>query len=897
VEGGAEASATQNTAAVVITDDDAPAALVVSQTAVAVGEAGGTAEFTVRLGSEPSAAVTVAVTSGGAAATVSPASLTFAPAEWNAAQAVTVTGVDDDVDNPGNERGVTVTLDPSSTDADYAALADSEVAVSVVDDDGAGVTVSQTAVAVREDGGTATYTVVLGSEPTHAVTVAVTSGDTDDATVSPASLTFQPAAWRVPQTVTVTGVNDNIDNPGDRRVVTVAHAAASSDPAYSATPVAPVSVSVADDDGAGVEVSRTRVSVVEGGASDSYTVVLGSQPTHDVAVTVTAGSGVTVNRSGGTAGSSQTLTFTSGDWSTAQTVTVAAVDDSADQPGGRTAVVSHAVSSSDAVYDGRYAAPVTAAVADDDPTVVTVVGGGRLREGDSSVTADVTVALARPLVAGEVADVPIRLQSTTGAGLRNSRFRSIAWRKASGAGAALVVDPVAHAGSLFVFHGMVRFEGAGAQTAVIRYNATARDNDNDDETINVSVYTTLNHSGHQTNLEGGLVSGSTSPVVLAITDKSNTAALVVSETEVAVGEAGGTAGFTVRLRSEPTHAVSVAVTSGDTLAATVSPASLTFAPGGWNAAQAVTVTGVDDDVDNPGNERGVTVTLDPSSTDAGYAALADSEVAVSVVDDDGAGVTVSETAVVVSEDSGTATYEVVLGSEPTGAVTVAVTSGGAAATVSPASLSFQPAAWNVPQTVTVTGVDDNIDNPGDERVVVVAHAASSSDAAYDGTPVAPVSVSVVDDDGAGVNVSEAHVSVAEGGASDSYTVVLGSQPTHDVTVTATAAAGVTVNVSGGTAGASQTLTFTAGDWGTAQTVTVAAVDDAADQPGGRTASIAHAAASTDPRYNAAPVAPVTAAIADDDATVVALSGGGTVTEANTADTAEVTVALARALAA
>ncbi|MDE0117597.1 MAG: hypothetical protein OXT07_13400, partial [bacterium] len=876
--GGLALSSTARTADITITDKSNAPALVVSETEVAVGEAGGTAEFTVALGSEPSAAVTVAVASGGAAATVSPASLTFAPGGWSTPQAVTVTGVDDDVDNPGNERGVTVTLDPSSTDAGYAALADSEVAVSVVDDDGAGVTVSQTAVAVREDGGTATYTVVLGSEPTAAVTVSVTSGDTDDATVSPASLSFQPAAWNTPQTVTVTGVDDAVDNPGDERVVTITHEASSSDVAYDGTPVAPVSVSVADDDGAGVEVSRTRVSVAEGGATDSYTVVLGTQPANDVAVTATAGSGVTVNRSGGTAGSSQTLTFPVGDWGTAQTVTVAAVDDAVDQPGGRTAAIAHAVSSSDAGYDGRYAAPVTAAITDDDPTTVAITGGGRLREGDSSVTADVTVTLGRPLVAGEVVDVPITLQSPTGAVLR-TLFRSVAWRVVSGA--TLHRDLVPSIAGLSVAHVIVRFAGAGAQTAVIRFNATTVDSDDDDEdeTIVVSLAATANSSARGNRLGGGLASDpEAATATVTVADDDAPASLVVSETGVAVGEAGGTAEFTVALGSEPSAAVTVTVTSGDTLAATVSPASLTFAPAGWNAAQAVTVTGVDDDVDNPGNERGVTVTLDPSSTDAGYAALADSEVAVSVVDDDGAGVTVSQTAVVVSENLGTATYSVVLGSEPTAAVTVAVASGGAAATVSPVSLTFQPAAWNTPQTVTVTGVDDSVDNPGDERVVTVAHAASSSDAAYNGTPVAPVSVTVVDDDGAGVNVSEAHVSVVEGGASDSYTVVLGSQPTHDVAVTVTAGSGVTVNRSGGTAGSSQTLTFTAGDWNTAQTVTVAAVDDGDDQPAGRTASIAHAAASTDPRYNAAPVAPVTAAITDDDPTVVTVVGGGRLRE-------------------
>ena len=63
-----------------------------------------------------------------------------------------------------------------------------------------------------EAGGTATFTVVLDSQPTANVTIALSSSDTTEATVSPASLTFTPANWNVAQTVTVTGVDDLVDD-------------------------------------------------------------------------------------------------------------------------------------------------------------------------------------------------------------------------------------------------------------------------------------------------------------------------------------------------------------------------------------------------------------------------------------------------------------------------------------------------------------------------------------------------------------------------------------------------------------------------------------------------------------------------------------------------------------
>ena len=63
---------------------------------------------------------------------------------------------------------------------------------------------------VTEAGSTATFTVVLGAQPDSDVVISVTSGDTGEATVSPATLTFTNGNWNSTQTVTVTGVDDNI---------------------------------------------------------------------------------------------------------------------------------------------------------------------------------------------------------------------------------------------------------------------------------------------------------------------------------------------------------------------------------------------------------------------------------------------------------------------------------------------------------------------------------------------------------------------------------------------------------------------------------------------------------------------------------------------------------------
>ena len=57
---------------------------------------------------------------------------------------------------------------------------------------------------------------VLNTQPTADVTIALSSSDTTEGTVGPASLTFTTANWNVAQTVTVTGVDDAVVDGDDR---------------------------------------------------------------------------------------------------------------------------------------------------------------------------------------------------------------------------------------------------------------------------------------------------------------------------------------------------------------------------------------------------------------------------------------------------------------------------------------------------------------------------------------------------------------------------------------------------------------------------------------------------------------------------------------------------------
>lgn len=111
-----------------------------------------------------------------------------------------------------------------------------------------GVTVTPTSgLVTTEAGGTATFTVVLGSQPTADVTIGLSSSNTAEGTVSPPSLTFTTGNWATPQTVTVAGANDTIVD-GSKTYSIITAATVSTDPSYNNLSVRDVSVTNNDND-------------------------------------------------------------------------------------------------------------------------------------------------------------------------------------------------------------------------------------------------------------------------------------------------------------------------------------------------------------------------------------------------------------------------------------------------------------------------------------------------------------------------------------------------------------------------------------------------------------------------------------------------------------------------
>ncbi len=348
-------------------DDDTAGITVNPTVGLITTEAGGTATFTVVLTSQPGSSVTIGLISSDITeGTVSPTSLTFTSGNWSAEQTVTVTGVDDLIVD-GNILYQVITAAASSSDPNYNGLNAANVSVTNQDNDTAGITVNPTVgLITTEAGGTATFTIVLTSQPGSSVTIGLISSDTTEGTVSPTSLTFTSSNWSVEQTATVTGVDDLIvDGNIPYQVITTP--ASSSDPNYNGLNAANVSVTNQDNDTAGITVNPTvGLITTEAGGTATFTIVLTSQP----------GSSVTIGLSSsdtteGTV-SPASLTFTSGNWSVEQTVTVTGVDDLIVDGNIPYQVITTPASSSDPNYNGLNAANVSVTNQDNDTAGITV---------------------------------------------------------------------------------------------------------------------------------------------------------------------------------------------------------------------------------------------------------------------------------------------------------------------------------------------------------------------------------------------------------------------------------------------------------------------------------------------------------------------------------------------
>ena len=605
------------------------AGVTVSETALTVTEEDATGDtYTVVLDSEPTANVVVTVGGhSGTDVTPTPATLTFTNLNWETAQTVTVTaGNDADTANDT----VSLTHSAASTDSDYNGISIAGVTVTVNDND----TVQVTGVMV-EPGDTELVVewTAVGNATGYKVQwksggqsyntsdrqATIASGSTTSYTIT--SLT-NDTEYTVQVTATRTGFNDG---PSSAEV--------------TGTPEAPAA--------AGVTVSETALTVTEEDATgDTYTVVLDSEPTANVVVTVGGHSGTDVTPN------PTTLTFTNLNWETAQTVTVKAGNDA--DTANDTVSLTHSATSTNSDYSGISITGVTVTVNDNDTAQVM---GVMVASGNAQLVVNWTA-------------------------VNNATGYKVQWK--SGGQSYNTGDRQATIAS-------------GSTTS---YTITSLTNDTEYTVQVTATRTGFNDGPSSTEMTG--------------TPESVTVADCQAGQTINPGEQctypGTTTTFSVAADGRATFGVASAG-SGGTISAlntTINGQLYNFVATG-NSDGSWFLNRVGDDI-------------------AGTA-----------------GVTVSETALTVTEEDATGdTYTVVLDSEPTANVVVTVGGhSGTDVTPAPVTLTFTNLNWETAQTVTVKAGND-ADTAND--TVSLTHSATSTDSDYNGISIAGVTVTVNDND-------------------------------------------------------------------------------------------------------------------------------------------------------
>ena len=201
------------------------------------------------------------------------------------------------------------------------------------------------------------YTVGGDGHPEHperTVEIPITSADYSGV---PAGVTFN--SGETVKEITFSAAQDTIDDDGESVKLAFGNLLPAG---VSAGVTDETVVLITDDDIAGVTVHPTSVTIEEGDSA-AYTVVLDSEPTGSVTVTVNAPANTDVTAE------PASLTFTVDDWDTPQEVTVAVAQDG--DAADDTAALTHTVASStDTDYDGVSADGVAVTVTDDDKSTV-----------------------------------------------------------------------------------------------------------------------------------------------------------------------------------------------------------------------------------------------------------------------------------------------------------------------------------------------------------------------------------------------------------------------------------------------------------------------------------------------------------------------------------------------
>ena len=485
------------------------------------------------------------------------------------------------------------------------------------------------------------------------------------------------------------------------------------------------------DPGPGIRIRGARsIDVAEGGADDTYSVVLTSEPTANVTVTLGNTDGQVTAVKGDPSQSNQ-LVFDSTNWSMPQVVRVTANDDDVAE-GNHTGVITHTITSTDGDYTNLTVPDLTVNVTDDDLHLITITEDQAGQTVIDSIdvaeggTATYWVALSTEPSPGSVIYVELKDSMSQVSPTHND---------------GLLTDAVEFTDSNWNVPQAVEVAGV------------------DDALPEGPHQTQIVHTVYDfTDIFNVLTLGQSNfPVNVSDNDIG---AVVITESDGStdLSEAGGTDTYEIALATPPSGAVHITVTADSQTQVSIdgtdfsSSLDLTF---NSTNAQAITLRAVDDVVDEGPHTGTITHAVTAPVNDSMYpTTLSIDNVTAAITDNDSAGLRITSdqqgqnviTSVNVAEGGTEATYWVALRSQPSADVSIFLgNSDGQISAVDDDAdneLRFTSANWSTPQRVHVNAVDDDVVEGAHTDQII--HGAVSIDPNYHGNVL--LAASITDND-------------------------------------------------------------------------------------------------------------------------------------------------------
>ena len=846
---GGNTVANPDAATLTLTDDEAAPTVTLALSSTSMTEMGGVTTVSATLSHPSSAVTTVTVTPVSDFYTVgADATIVIAAGETaNATDMATVTAVDDAVHQGSDGRATTVTGTASNAQAtaEGETVAVTGAALTLTDDEAlptVALVLSEPdplkpdAINESGAGNVSTVTATLSGPSSEAVTLtvsatAVAPAVAGDFTQSGTLLTIAAGSTTSTGTVTLTAVDNAVDAP-DKSVTVSATAAGGN---TVASPDA-ATLTLTDDEAAPeVTLALSTTAVTEAGGQATVNATLSHPSSAATTVTVTAGATAYTVASGAGA----TIVIAAGDTANASdTATITAVDNAVDAADNMVTVTGTAANSQAAANSETMTVTGASLTITDDDTAGLEVSpetttSSRLRTTEGGGTAAFEVELGSEPTGNVVLAVASSAPTEGTVSVSSLTFTATTWSTAQTVTLTGVDDAPANPA-----------DGDRNYTVTLTVSQESTADAIYDALSAVRVYAV--NADNEYGLDVGVVTGQAT-------------------------EAGGTAAFTVALVTRPSAAVTVTVTSRDASEGAASPSSLTFETSDWDTAQAVTVTGADDAIDD--GDVTWNVRLDPSSGDADYDGLSNVDVSVTTTDDDDApGVVLAVSPASIVENGGTATVTAALSRASGAATTVTVTTVPGFYTVGSDAVIVIAAGETAAasDTATLAAVDNATDAP--DRAGTVTATITNDRATADGTTLAVSggALTVTDDDAApNAALSLNPASVSENGGVSTVSATLTHPSSEPTTVTVTPVSGSY------TVGSDAVIVIAAGETANAtDTAAVAAVDNATDEPD-RTATVTATLANS---QGAGTVTGATLTLEDDDDAPVLSIDAPSVTE-------------------